>query len=224
MARQKFYAVWIGKVPGVYSDWKTCKTHVHEYPQAEYKGYTTRDAAERAWRAGSRLAAVALDPPPLQISLVGPVQTRTDELVQPLEKPGSGPKPVKGLTVDASCIGNPGKTEYQGVDLASGQRVFRVEVGWGTNNIGEFLALVHGLAYLSNHENDGPIFSDSLLAIQWVHDGLAKSKHSDDPRAAYARSLIKRAEAWLRTHPQRAFVQHWKTRAWGEIPADFGRK
>lgn len=223
MARQKFYAVWTGKVPGVYSDWESCKVQVHEYPSAEYKGYGTRDQAERAWRAGSRLAAAALERPSPQTKVLEPVREPVDEQIRLVEPPGLF-RPNKGLTVDASCIGNPGETEYQGVDLETGQTLFRKNVGWGTNNIGEFLALVHGLAFLLKNGNDGPIFSDSLLAIRWVNEGKSRSAHIQDPQAAMARNLVVRAEKWLSENSRRASIQHWKTRLWGEIPADFGRK
>ncbi|MGB0789138.1 MAG: ribonuclease H, partial [Marinirhabdus sp.] len=36
--------------------------------------------------------------------------------------------------------------------------------------------------------------------------------------------LIARAEKWLRTNTYTTKVVKWETRAWGEIPADFGRK
>ena len=36
--------------------------------------------------------------------------------------------------------------------------------------------------------------------------------------------LIERAEKWLRTHKFSTQIVKWETKAWGEIPADFGRK
>ena len=50
--------------------------------------------------------------------------------------------------VDAACSGNPGPMEYQAIDLATGAQVFHFGPMHGTNNIGEFLAIVHALALL----------------------------------------------------------------------------
>jgi ribonuclease HI len=36
--------------------------------------------------------------------------------------------------------------------------------------------------------------------------------------------LIKRAENWLKENSFRNPILKWETKAWGEIPADFGRK
>ena len=50
--------------------------------------------------------------------------------------------------VDAACSGNPGPMEYQCIDLATGAQVFHFGPIHGTNNIGEFLAIVHALALM----------------------------------------------------------------------------
>jgi len=224
MTREKFYVVWKGRTPGVYADWDSCKAQVHGDPQAEFKGYDTRDAAERAWRAPNRAAARALDPPSSQVVLVESGQARPAARIVPVGESRVERAPAVGLAVDAACSGNPGETEYRGVDLASRQVLFHTQVGWGTNNIGEFLAIVHGLAICAERGDGGPIYSDSLLAIGWVNKGRSRSEHVQDPRAERARQLIARAERWLREHPIVIRIHHWQTKLWGEIPADFGRK
>lgn len=43
----KYYAVKIGKTPGVYMKWEECKAMVHGFPGAVYKSFPTREEAER---------------------------------------------------------------------------------------------------------------------------------------------------------------------------------
>ena len=117
--------------------------------------------------------------------------------------------------VDAACSGNPGRMEYRGVDLATGAQVFHYGPVFGTNNIGEFLAIVHALAMM---EQKG------FTAITWVRKMQCKTKLELNPQTAALHDVIRRAEAWLKTHPFRVPIVQWDTRRWGDIPADFGRK
>ena len=81
----------------------------------------------------------------------------------------------ESLAVDAACSGNPGDMEYRGVYTATGQEIFHIgPLKEGTNNVGEFLALVHGLALLQQKGSDLPIYSDSRNAISWVKKRNAK--------------------------------------------------
>jgi len=126
--------------------------------------------------------------------------------------------------VDASCSGNPGPMEYQGIDLATGARVFHYGPVHGTNNIGEFLAIVHALALLWNSKSTMPVYSDSRTARIWVSKRKAKTTLAPTPRNAALLDLVARAERWLQTHDYKNPVLMWDTNQWGEIPADFGRK
>ncbi|MDY5947583.1 MAG: RNase H family protein [Prevotella sp.] len=128
--------------------------------------------------------------------------------------------------VDAACSGNPGPMEYQAIDLATGAQVFHYGPVHGTNNIGEFLAIVHALALLDTQGvRVKTISSDSHNAILWVKKRQCKTKLERTPQTAPLYAVIARAEAWLRQHPvlQNAVVK-WETKLWGEVPADFGRK
>ena len=129
------------------------------------------------------------------------------------------------VAVDAGCSGNPGPMEYQGVHLLTGNRLFHFGPVHGTNNIGEFLALVHALAFFHKTGNTHTvIYSDSRTAIAWVRDRKCKSKLERTERNAHLFELIARAEYWLHTHTPINRVLKWETSKWGEIPADFGRK
>lgn len=127
--------------------------------------------------------------------------------------------------VDAACSGNPGPMEYQGIDLQTGAQVFHFGPMHGTNNIGEFLAIVHALALMEKQGiTDKIIYSDSYNAILWVHKKQCKTKLELSPKTEALYQIIRRAEQWLRTHAVTVPIMQWETRKWGDIPADFGRK
>jgi ribonuclease HI len=130
----------------------------------------------------------------------------------------------EALCVDAACSGNPGPMEYRGVHLPSGKEVFRFGPIQGTNNIGEFLAIVHGLALMEQKRIRMPIYSDSVSGQAWVRNKKAKTTLARTPETEKALDLVARAENWLRTHQVNVPIMKWDTENWGEIPADFGRK
>ncbi len=126
--------------------------------------------------------------------------------------------------VDAACSGNPGRMEYRGIDLATGAQVFHFGPIHGTNNIGEFLAIVHALALMEREGIRKTIYSDSYNAILWVSKKKCKTTLVRDEQTARLFDIITRAEFWLRTHNVQVPIVKWETSEWGEIPADFGRK
>lgn len=126
--------------------------------------------------------------------------------------------------VDAACSGNPGRMEYRGIDLATGAQLFHYGPVYGTNNIGEFLAIVHALALMEQRGIRKTIYSDSFTAITWVRKMQCKTKLEVSQRTADLHNLVHRAETWLRTHQFRTPIIQWDTHKWGDIPADFGRK
>ncbi|MBR1631959.1 MAG: ribonuclease H family protein [Paludibacteraceae bacterium] len=209
--KQKFYVVWSGVQPGVYDSWSECRRQVVNYPGARYKSFETREAAESALAEGAwaHIGRQAHEQQP-------------DWKHLPAEQ-----QPVlPSLSVDAACSGTPGPTEYRGVLTHSGEQLFHVgPLTDGNNNIGEFLALVHGLALLQKQGFDSfPIYSDSRTARSWVRKRHADTKLQRTERNAQVFELIRRAEQWLQSHEWHNPILTWQTDQWGEIPADFGRK
>lgn len=132
---------------------------------------------------------------------------------------------TESIAVDAACSGNPGPMEYRGVYVKTGQQLFKVgPLEGGTNNIGEFLAIVHGLALQEKQGTQLPLYSDSVNAQKWVRMGICKTTLEETEQNAPIFDMIRRAESWLRTHTFRVPIYKWETKQWGEIPADFGRK
>ena len=213
MAKNKFYVVWQGRHPGVYSDWEACKREVMGCKGAKYKGFADRTTAETAFREG---------PGKYWGKDVAPIV----DLSKAVEQPAS-----PCIAVDAACSGNPGKMEYQGVFVDFGTQpaatapLFKSPVfPNGTNNIGEFLALVHALALQKKNGWKYPIYSDSVNAQIWVRQKQCKTKLAPNAKNEHLFELIARAEKWLSENPIEVPILKWKTEIWGEIPADYGRK
>lgn len=211
MKKQKYYVVWAGVTPGIYKSWTDCQLQTKGYEGAKFKSFDTREEAEEAFASSPadylRPAGVKpTTPPPADAD-------KLPEAVIP-----------NSLAVDAACSGNPGQMEYRGVHVASRQEVFHFGPVYGTNNIGEFLAIVHGLALLKQKGFDMPIYSDSVNAISWVRQKKCKTKLPREPRTEPLFQLIERAEKWLRENTYNTPILKWETKLWGEIPADFGRK
>lgn len=209
MAKQKFYVVWEGVTPGVYTSWTDCQLQIKGYEGAKYKSFDTREEAERA---------LATSP----YAYIGKNTKKKSEKVSSETLPACVID--NSLAVDAACSGNPGPMEYRGVHIASRQEVFHFGPTKGTNNIGEFLAIVHGLALLKQKGFDMPIYSDSVNAISWVRQKKCKTKLSRTAETEELFKLIERAEKWLRENTYTTRILKWETKEWGEIPADFGRK
>ena len=153
-------------------------------------------------------------------ALENPPDYRNDTVLQlPMEVQANA------WAVDAACSGNPGPMEYQAIDLATGAQVFHFGPIKGTNNIGEFLAIVHALALMDKQGiTDKVIYSDSYNAILWVNKKQCKTKLEHTPETEPLYQIIRRAEMWLRTHQIKTPIIKWETQKWGEVPADFGRK
>lgn len=205
----KFYVVWRGHRPGVYSDWATAKAQIEGFSGASFKSFSTRAEAENALRGGPPARGAA---PARGSGKRTKVNSRQNII-------------WRSLSVDAACSGNPGPMEYQGVDTKTKERIFHQQFPLGTNNIGEFLAIVHGLALLQKqHLPELPIYTDSATAQAWVRNKKVKTNLVRNNRTEPLWQLIERGEEWLKNNTWRNPILKWDTDNWGEIPADFGRK
>lgn len=213
--KRKYYVVWEGRATGVFDSWEECKEYVDGYQGARFKSFPTREAAVEAFRGNPS-------------DHIGVIKAIAAHKAAPPVNIEALPVVMPAIAVDAACSKNPGPVKYQCVDLRTGRRIFHVgPLQEGTNNIGEFLAIVHAMALLvSKSRTDIAIYSDSRTGMSWVNKGKANTKIVPTEGNAYIRSLVVRAEAWLASHPAgvRPRLYKWDTDNWGEIPADFGRK
>lgn len=281
MAKNKYYVVWHGVQPGIYTTWAECEAQVKGRPEAVYKSFPTLSEAETAFAGNpidyikrsatprpavpNNTSATSQNNTSLAQNNITPLQNNTSATSQnstpltqnsitPLQNNTSAapastsaatrrlpanppdyrhdtvlPLPpevrAEALAVDAACSGNPGPMEYRGIYLATGQEIFRYGPIRGTNNIGEFLAIVHALALLHRRGRTMTIYTDSRNALLWIKARKCRTKLARTPRTEQVFQLIERAEHWLATHDfSHIPLLKWETKQWGEVPADFGRK
>lgn len=210
-SKQKYYVVWKGDHPGIFEKWEDCKAQITNFKGAVYKSFSSFDAAKKAYKGDYK-------------EYVGKKKTFKSELSEhELKKIGEPNQ--NSICVDAAVSGNPGKMEYRGVDTKSKKQLFiQGPFEEGTNNIGEFLAIVHGLALLKKQNSSKLIYTDSKTAMSWVKKKHCntKLKHNQNNKTLF--ELVDRAVNWLKNNNYTTTVVKWETKAWGEIPADFGRK
>ncbi|MDR1437077.1 MAG: ribonuclease H family protein [Candidatus Symbiothrix sp.] len=205
MAQKKWYVVWKGIEPGIYYTWLDCKRQIDGFENALYKSFESSEEAKEAFHTG-----------PWQY-----IGKRREKL----SSVSSGEIIRQSLSVDAACSGNPGRMEYRGVHTATGEEIFHIgPLEQGTNNVGEFLAIVHALALLKKGGSDLPVYSDSANAITWIKKKKCNTKLASSDANKIIFDLIERAENWLKNNTYTTTILKWETGEWGEIPADFGRK
>ena len=207
---KKYYVVWEGHETGIFTSWEACQKAIQGYPGAKYKSFINLAQAEYAFE-GVYEEYVGKD-------------TSTESLSEE-ELKRSGQPNLNSIAVDAACSGNPGDMEYQGVDVKTKEILFKMgPFEESTNNVGEFLALVHALALMKKKGDHRPIYSDSKIAIGWIKLKRCQTKLPRTKKNFESFALVDRAEKWLRENKFKNPIVKWETKAWGEIPADFGRK
>ena len=208
--KQKYYVVWFGNPAGIFNSWKECQRSIKDVKGAQYKSFLTFEEAKKAFRKEYK-DYIGINTKKKKLS--------KEELIK------IGEPNLFTISVDAASSGNPGIMEYRGVDTQTHQQLFHQgPFEQGTNNVGEFLALVHGLAFLKQHTSDRKIYSDSKIAIACVKKKKCNTKLKQVSKNKNIFELILRAENWLKTNSYKTTIIKWETKAWGEIPADFGRK
>lgn len=214
MARRKFYVVWAGHSPGVYDSWEECRLQTEGFAGARFKSFDSQEEAVAAYRGN----------PKEYLNIFRAMGSRKQPVIVNYS---AIPEIVRGaIAVDAACSRNPGPVEYRGVDIETGEQIFHVgPLAGGSNNMGEFLAIVHALAMLTKSgRGNVTIYSDSKTAMAWVRNRKAKTTIATTPENQRIRELVSRAEVWLQNHTYTNPIVKWDTERWGEIPADFGRK
>lgn len=208
--KQKYYVVWEGRKTGIFTAWKECEAQTKGHPTAKYKAFESLAEAEAA----------------IQRSYWEYIKQKEATAPKIVAAPAHIGQPIRdSLVVDAAWNTATGDMEYQGIYYKTGERIFlQGPFQDGTNNIGEFLAIVHALAYLNQHQSNLPIYTDSKTAMAWIKRRHANTKLALTPRNQPLFQLLQRAERWLAEHTFENKILKWETEYWGENPADFGRK
>lgn len=205
--------MWKGFSPGIYDSWEECKLQVTGFPGAEYKSFDSQEAATKAYRGDYKE----------QIQLLRSIAMNRRETVNYEAIPDI----IKdSIAVDGACSGNPGPMEYRGVDVMTGAEIFHVgPLADGTNNVAEYLALIHVLAFLKKTNNtETVVYSDSRTALSWLRNRGHKSKLARTKNNDKIFDMLARADKWIQSNVSYNRVIKWDTEKWGEIPADFDRK
>jgi len=209
--QQKYYTVWRGHNTGVYGSWADCQLQIKNFQGAQYKSFSTKALAQKAFEGHYE-------------DYIGK-QKKAKDSISIDELKNIGQPVCNSISVDAASSGNPGIMEYRGVDTKTKTVLFhKGPFEHGTNNVGEFLALVHGLAYLKEIKSNRVLYTDSRIAMGWVMRKKCNTRLVCSKENEVLFDLIKRAELWLKENAFNTRIVKWETKAWGEIPADFGRK
>ncbi|MFT7247941.1 MAG: ribonuclease HI [Psychromonas sp.] len=206
--KKKYYVVWSGRKKGIFPDWDTCKKQINGFTGAQYKSFESQQAAIDAFAKN-----------------YAQVITKNGSKGKASINPNATPPIKESVVVDAAWNTKSGDMEYQGFDFRTRKLLFKKgPFKDGTNNIGEFLAIVHALALLKKHDIILPIYTDSRTAMSWVRKKFANTKLKPTDNNAELFELTKRAEDWLKDNAYQNQILKWETKNWGENPADFGRK
>ncbi len=209
--KKKYYTVWKGHKVGVFESWDECKAQINNFEGALFKSFPTFITAKQAFKDDYK-------------THIGQNKSFASEL-SPLQLKAIGQPNYNSICVDAASSGNPGNMEYRGVDTKTKKQLFiQGPFKDATNNIGEFLALVHGLAFLKQNNSKYILYTDSKTAMSWIRNKKCNSKLKRNERNKPVFDLVDRAVLWLKKNDYTTTIVKWETKAWGEIPADFGRK
>jgi ribonuclease HI len=208
--KQKYYVVWSGSTTGIFTTWDECKHSIHGIKGAQYKSFKTLELAKQAYaenyedHKGTSSAKSEL------------TETQINS---------KGLPNLMSISVDAACSGNPGLMEYQGVETETKDVIFKMgPYKHSTNNIGEFLALVHAASHMKKIGDTRPIYTDSRTAMSWIRNKKVKTTLERNVTNEDSFKLVDRALIWLQNNQISNQIIKWETKVWGEIPADFGRK
>ena len=209
MIKKKWYVVWVGRGPGIYENWADCEAQVKGFPNARYMSFKTREEAEEAFKE---------DPEDYW--------GKKDQLARRrIEKGLHKDVNRNSIAVDVSCRGPYGPMEFRGINLTTNEFVFIMgPYQKGTNNIGEFLAVVEALKYISRIQKPMIIYTDSLTAMAWVRDRICNTELPRTEESEDIFIMIDEALEWLHNNDYSTEIQKWNTDEWGEVPADYGRK
>lgn len=210
MAKSKYYVVWKGRQTGIFESWEECNVQIFGFKDAVYKSFKTKKLAEDAFKSPSK-------------DFIGKDFFETELTKEQLILLGD---PIQdSIAVDGAWNTTTGVVEYQGIHIKTKTVFFKMgPYDDGTINIVEFLGIVHALAYCKQKKLTVPIYSDSRNAIGWVRDKEARTLHERSEKNTKLFELIDRAIKWLNENEFENKILKWETRAWGENPADFGRK
>ncbi len=206
MGKEKYYVVWKGRKTGIFDNWEDCKKHIFGFEGALYRSYKSEDEARAAF----------IKPIPYSSEKIQGLPSNIAITKSPI---------LDSISVDGAGNNINGVVEYRGVYTRTKEVLFsRGPFDGGTNNLVEFLAIVHALAYCKERNILLPVYSDSITAISWVRNKKIKTTATQNNLNIKIFEYIQGAINWLNNNSYSNKILKWETHLWGEIPADYGRK
>lgn len=154
---KKYYVVWVGKTPGIYSTWPEAERQIKGFPGAKFKSFPTLALAEEAY---------AQDKP---ATVRKPASPRA-------KVAATGKRSIADIEIycDGACDPNPGQAGT-GIAIYKSGALDQLWYGLynpaGTNNTAELLGLYHALVFANRFIASGhsvAILCDSRYAIECV--------------------------------------------------------
>ncbi len=212
---KKFYVVWAGREPGIYTDWPSAQKQVIKFAGAKYKSFTSKAEAEAAYASGATN--------PGNKSAAKTTSSRTASRTN--QGNNLSAPPIKTDVViycDGGCDPNPGKAG-SGVALYHNDRLTQLWYGiynpQGTNNSAELNALYFSLQLAQHAIKQGlsaQIMCDSMYSIQCIRDwaaGWEKNGWKRKTGAIINLDIIKQAYALYNDIKDKVLLSHVKAHA-----------
>ncbi|MFZ2209286.1 MAG: ribonuclease H family protein [Porticoccaceae bacterium] len=154
---KKYYVVWVGKVPGIYTSWPVAERQIKGFPGAKFKSFPTLALAEEAYALGKPATVRKPASPRAKVAATG------ERSIAAIE-----------IYCDGACDPNPGKAGT-GIAVYKNSALDALWYGLynpaGTNNMAELLGLQHSLVFAKRWIESGQtvaILCDSKYAIECV--------------------------------------------------------
>ncbi|MBA35375.1 MAG: ribonuclease HI [Oleispira sp.] len=164
---KKFYVIWVGREPGIYTDWPTAQKQIIKFSGAKYKSFPTKAEAEAAFSGGT-------------VSSAGKPSSNSSKNTNKGNNLSAPPiKTDVVIYCDGGCDPNPGKAG-SGVAVYQNDQLIQLWYGVynpnGTNNTAELNALFYSLQLAQHATKQGlsaQILCDSMYSIQCIRDWAA---------------------------------------------------
>ncbi|MGE3297060.1 MAG: viroplasmin family protein [Porticoccaceae bacterium] len=157
MPPQKYYVVWVGKAPGIYSTWPEAERQIKGFPGAKFKSFPTLALAEAAYAQGKTAMVRKPASPRAKVAATGKHASADIEIY-----------------CDGACDPNPGQAGT-GIAIYKSGALYQLWYGLynpaGTNNTAELLGLHHALVFADKFSASGQsvaILCDSKYAIECI--------------------------------------------------------
>jgi hypothetical protein len=236
MADPGFYAVHVGRVPGIFASWDQCLEQVYRYPGAKYKKYSTLAEAENAlangpgdYYAARSKGSLCLSPS----SIITSASAKQESIIHPGATPLALPN-EPALCVHVSLNQETGRFWYSYNWTGASERKELVPFTKDncyqgiTKELAEFDALVYGIKYLMKKGLPYPLYTENKPAKNFAEACYFLQVAEPDMTGANGQALkadpdlydhIADQIDWLGYQRPLNHVEFWNEETMGKSPA-----